>query len=121
MKEAIIRKTFYQTMIAAVLAILYMQIRPVKAYTFSWPCAAIAAVFVLFAWFAYLRYDKMSLLKVEKKPEKPASKFRVKTIIDYVNSPIYGDGRFSDEAKQKIKIISDGISAVIFFIAAWLF
>ena len=130
MNKAIISKITYQLAIGFALAILYLmyiQTFPNVNYTLAWPLSALGGWFLLVGWFGYLKLDKLSIFRLnedrikQKDEAEMHSKFKIKTMIDYINTPVSVSSEFSNKDRSLIKVISNLLTALIFFILAWLF
>ncbi len=117
----VIQKTIVQLIFGGALSCLYMLIRPYEAYTLAWPFGALGAWFILVAWFIYLKHDGLSILNLPRS-NKPSmmsrffKKFKTRSFIDYVDSPVETIDDLSDKERYLVKVISDSITGAIFFI-----
>lgn len=129
MKKAILKKLIFQVAFGAALSILYImyiQNFSFAPYTLAWPLAALGGWFLLVGWFGYLKYDNLSIFhlnedRIKQKDEmEMRSKFKIKGMIDYINTPVSVSDEFSKEERTFIKFVSNLLTAFIFFILAWL-
>ena len=130
MKQRIISKTISQLLIALAASILYMQIRPVEAYTLKWPLTFLAVWFLWWAWVAYLRLDRLTIFEVTDRYKKQNEETQAKIEASYFSSktPNFFNYIFTPIAKNeqnnetlKIRIFSNGICFVILLILSFLF
>lgn len=124
MQKSILSKVFYQLIFAGVFTVIYMQIRPVEAYTVTWPIAFLGGWFLLMAWMSYLHYDKLSIYtildehKKDKERREQKTKFKMKQMMDFINTPVIIDPNLTEKQRLQVKIISNGITSIILFILA---
>lgn len=129
MKKTIAIKIFYQLIIGTALSFLYMlYIKNISKspYTLSWPFAALGGWFLLLGWFGYLRIDRLSIFHLDDKRQQQQekqsirTKFKLKSLIDYINMPIQVSPEFNKRERTMIKMISNLITAAIFFLLAYV-
>lgn len=116
MKQAIIKKAIFQTAISLAISILYMQLLSQSYMKISWPLSFLALIFIAIDWFLYLQHDGFTIPLDFMKRNKPKKEKKIKTMIDYTDTDVKHIEDFDDQELYKIKMFSNGITAILLFI-----